>query len=583
MQYPRQSSPRASSKKTKRNHALDTIYNNEGEGRDLKTIDRHKGGSRGLTLVLLFVLIAMGIGAFASSKPGLKLGGGKLKNEATLAIEAPKDTAILSPYTLKLVLDPGNARIKEGTLSLFLPNGFVMRESAPEPTASPGKKEKQWAVTKENAQTPIVIRGMFLGNVNEEQSFRAVLNYKPENFGSEFQANALHTARLKNSPVQFTVEAPERVYGGEEKEYIVRIKNTSSEKLTDLIIQPPAGAAFSLTDPDTNAVLAIKDLDKNTELSRILHGAFAADMQGTGNLTWALRMTTDGETYTIASAIHTIAVNQQPILLSINLDENTAVLRPGDVIKGEVRYQNKTTEPLKDVTVKLTIEAPAKKRESVLDWTRLDTTGSPKVEGVQINDTARSGVITWTPDLIPLLKTVAAGQAGVLSFSVPVKSSGVFDVTGIGAADIRLSADVTTGEQALSAQPISLPLVADTSVQAGAVKAGDTVVMQWTVNHHFHTVKDGKVSARLFGNIGWLDQSDTSDGDITYDSISRTVSWNLPKLEPTAGVLTASFAVRVEKPDPTQTTLMDETTLTGTDEIASRPISRTVPAVKMPR
>lgn len=572
-------------KVSRREKTLRSIYRDDnGDVPPMRTMERRSG--RGASIIVgLFVLLFIAAGVVVWRKEGSAIFERKTTKNATveIAVKGETEASMLTPYAFTLTVNPGTAGVKEANLSLFLPNGFELQKTEPEFSETPSAKERRWRLTpNEFKKGPAFnITGVFLGNIAEQKTFRAVLTYTPRNFESEFQTNTIHTVKLASSPVAFTVNAAESIRGGEPVIFTANIKNGGPEKLMNLAIRPPTSKSFALSDDQT--VLKIADLDTNTQLTRDLHGSFSSDMEGTSALEWELIMTKEGAEYVIAKTANTIAVAPQPLILSVVLENNPGTIGPGDMLKGEVRYHNKSARPIEKTKITLFIDAPAKKRNSILEWDKLEATGSPKVEGISQSDTVRRGVITWAPDAIPTLETIAPNQQGIFSFSLPIKTSEKFDYTPVGAAQIILNLEATTGEEKATSQPITLSLAADTRITAGATKTGEAVTLQWTINHHFHNLTSVKVVANLFGTIEWLNQTDESDGTISYDPIRRVVTWDISAFAATEGVATANFAVKITQADPSQTAIMSETTLTATDDTLARSITRKAAEVKMPR
>lgn len=570
---------------SQREKALRTIYSDDnGDMPPMHALERTHGSGRAAILTLIVILLGVaGVIAWKQNGGQFNFNRPPKEQTVTVAVTGEKEAQLLTNYRFTVNADPGNTAVKEAALSVFLPPGFDLTKTEPAFTETPSARERMWRIAPDDfkKKPSINLEGVFLGNLNEQKTIRAVLTYTPRNFDSEFQTNTIHTVELKTTPLTFTVTGPEQIRGGEPVVFSTNVKNGGNEKLAGLTIKPPTHKTLSLTDDKTTFTIA--ELDKNTQLSREFHGSFASDMEGSTALEWAVAMSKDGTEYTVATASPTVAVSPQPLILTIALDNNPETISPGDVLKGEVRYHNKSAKGVEKARLILSIDAPAKKRNSILEWDRIETTGSPTVEGVQQGDTVRRGVITWSYTAIPTLETIAPNQAGILSFSIPIKTSEKFDYTPVGAASIVLSFEAKAGDQTATAQPITLPLTADTRIAAGAVKTGDVITLQWTMNHHFHNISGVQAQATLFGNIEWLNQTDTSDGTITYDPIRRAVTWDIPAFAATEGVATANFAIKIKSADPTQTTLMSETALTATDDILTRSITRKAAEVKMPK
>ena len=562
---------------------LRSIYEDDnGDIPPMKTLERRRGG--GMTFVAGFFIILLGIAGFFAwkNKDTLALPRGDKAGNVALVVEGPDKATLFASETWKFTVNAGGTLMKDANLSLFLPSGFILEGGEPAFTETPSAKERVWKLSEQDLKerTPITVRGQFLGNLGEQKSFRAVLTYKPKNFQSEFQANTLHTVTLAETPLQFSATAPERIRGGESGSYTVTLKNAGATQLTNLLIVPPTHKLFSIINEGIS--LEIKDLDRNTQLSKELHGSFAGEMEGVTALDWRVTTNIEGETYTIATASTTVAVTPQPLILAIALDGNPETIAPGDTLKGEVRFHNKSARAVSKADVILSIDAPAKKKNSILSWDKLQVTGSPSIQGIQQSDTVRRGTITWTSTAIPTLETIAPNQQGVFTFALPIKSGDAFDLTTLDIASITLALEVKTGEESATAQPVTLPLVANTTITAGALKTGENITVQWTMNHSFHNLASVRVTATLFGTITWLNQADASHGTVQYDAARKSVEWIIPAFAATEGVATASFTIKLDQPNPTQTALMSETVLTATDDTLKRSITRRAPELKIP-
>jgi len=560
--------------KNRRDKALKSVYGgSDGKLPNMKALDRRKGGQWIFIIVSAAIICLVGYSAWINRAYLIEFFQQQTQNSMTVEMRAPKHAQLLTPYSLSIALSSPQQDIEEATLSLFLPPGFIIEEAKPSFDNSPSESERQWHLKIKDfaGAAPIVVRGIFMGDFDSQKTFRAVLNYRPRNFTSEFQTNAAHSVLLNETPLRLSIDAPERVHGGAKHSYTLTVKNNSSATISNIKIQPPNHQAFVI---DTvNDDLIIKELAPNAETSIELAGSFDTITEGVTNLRWKIVVIHKQETYTLAHTNHTVAIIQQPLVVMTELAGDPKTLQPGNRLEGTVRYHNKSSQAVKNAYITLTLDTPTHDSKDLLDWTRLDTTGSPNI---------KNKTIEWDPDSVPTLKEIPPNKAGVLSFSMPIKSSDEIDITALDQADIHLETKISSETQTITAQPIIIPLIADTSIAAGAIGIADTLVIQWTMEHHFHKLENVRVVANLFGNIEWLEQTDATHGQITYDRAHRLVEWTMPSFESTDGIATASFVLRLDNPDPTQTSLMGETSLTATDATAGLQISRRAAVVGMP-
>lgn len=575
----RASGPRRSSARQKK-EVLKSLYHDDGRKKShYKQLDKQSGS--GLKLFFLFMLFsAIVAGAVAYYKtyglPNISLFNLSQGN-ARITIESEQTATLLTPFSVEIAISSEDA--KSGTLSVFIPEGFVVSDTNPKQANESRQHELSWNLGEQDfaGAAPIVISGMFTGPLNSYKSFRAIVTYEPKNFESTFQSNATATVHVNASPISVELSGPQSMTVGQQETFTLTLLNSGSEPVHNLQIQTQNLDGFKIED-----VPAIQSLAPSEQKSFEVKGSFSQQQDKTRTITWHVVTLENGTEIIMATAPHEVNISSDPLLLELSLNHNPQHLSPGQTLSGQLRYQNKNDSPVNDAQLILVIDAPSVDNQSILNWDFLDTTGSPEVIGSQISNTVRRATITWSAQTLPTLKTIEPQGQGVISFDIPVKTAEQLNLSTIGAATFRISSEFNSDDTTAQAQPLVLPLMSDAKLQAGAIKAGELIVVQWTLNHHVHHIKDIKVETSLFDSVSWATQTDSSDGTLSYDESSKTVQWMLPSHAPTDGPATATFALRLDNDDPTATAITNQTTLSFTDAIASQTISLTSPPLQKP-
>ena len=146
------------------------------------------------------------------------------KEEIKLEITGSENTA-LGATTTYFINYKNNQKIKlENTvLTLRYPNGFEFENSSVPAT----NNNNEWNLGEldANDEGQIKITGHLYGSLNEKQSLRAFLNYKPTNFNSELQAVNTLSSEITNTPYELTITGNDEATVGNEIKYEINIKS----------------------------------------------------------------------------------------------------------------------------------------------------------------------------------------------------------------------------------------------------------------------------------------------------------------------------------------------------------------------
>jgi uncharacterized repeat protein (TIGR01451 family) len=224
-------------------------------------------------------------------------------------------------------------------------------------------------------------------------------------------------------------------------------------------------------------------------------------------------------------------------------------------------YSNRGEAAMKDVVIMAVLES------DFLDWTTLKDARKGRERG---------NTITWTKEEVPALEKIDIGDEGAIDFSIDVSSFRESDIGGdfsiesfaqynIGEleklGDIATSSDedVTDNKSNTIINDINSDLTLkeevryfnEDNIPVGTgplppqVGEETTFKVYWTLSNNLHELNDLKIEMELPQHITWSEKNRTSVGSVSYDELSRKVTWQIGRLPITVYRADAEFAIQI--------------------------------------
>ena len=218
--------------------------------------------------------------------------------------------------------------------------------------------------------------------------------------------------------------------------------------------------------------------------------------------------------------------------------------------------------------------------------------------------------VTWDQTSVPDLAAIQPGDHGTLDFSfqvAPLYSPGGsllispsvgFSVSIQGKqSDAGGSVSTITGSETKTAVVSSdLGFSADAFYSTGPFantgpvppQAGQptTYTITWTITNTSNSLSGATASAQLPTYVDWVGTTSPASENISFDSTTRTVNWNIGQITPgtgtTGGARTASFQVRLNSSSSqvgTAPSLILGSSVTAKDTYTGETVSASRPAV----
>lgn len=585
-------------KKKKIDKELTAIYEDKsGRIPDMKAIKvrRHRPVLRAV-LALLFVggLLAAAAWAGFFLLPNTKT----TDEQISLTINGPEELTLGATTTYIIAYSNGqNKKLLGAVLTINYPESFSFAESSA-PSSNTGHTEWNLGEIPANGSGEIKITGKNFGSLNQKNSWRVFLNYRPENFNSEMQKNTTLETVIAKSPFTVTAAGPDSSAAGATVNYVFTVKNDGAWWPENLVLAPSWPENFYLvsstpelkkdgkwalsfpqntTTPSvTNTVFTLTG--KFTDLNLNLENAAAMKVGATLNLPFG----PNSKSYQIASSsINTELVkNGHTFSLAINGTMANLSSKPGDVLNITLYLKNTSKETMKDAEVKLILDSPALKRQSAINWPQIEDKLDGDILGEQLSDTMRRGQISWSARHLPGLKAIKPDGEITIDLRLPIKDASTFDLENLSEYLIKTSAEVSYTDNAgkkqiLSGNPIDITLNSDLSFESRISKQKENGLdireMQWIISNNFHPLKNVELSATIYGKINF-ENGQAPAGSVVYDQAEQKITWTIPEMPDGIDVLALPFTITINEANPTQNVLLSKVRVKADDATTGQTI-----------
>ena len=560
-----------------------------------------------LLLALFFALIAWVLYS-------LIFPAAKFETERVI-LEIAGPQSLLSGQDIAYTIKYGNqerVNLNNAELNVYFPENFVLTETAPLSSSAadnPGATSRinNWKLgqLKVGQTGEIEIKGRIIAEKGK-QTLTASLSYKPENFNSEFEKNAILETEIASAILSLNIDGPTQITADEKVTYKLTYQNNlkDTEKNSKITVIYPPGFIVEKSKPAPSAEKpALRDagniwykdnLEFNQPETIEITGSFAQGSSGKKDLKAKIEIKDGANLILSEEKTLSTAIVKEGLLLNLIINGSTDS-RPvilGDYLNYSITFRNNGQSTMADLEVTATLDG------EILDWSSIDDKNKGLILGDQI---------IWDKNLVPALALLPSGNSGSIDFRIKTKDmSFVAGLTGdklqatslaeikIGQINGQENNSILKSTAIITKINTDLDLrVAgryfnDDNITVGSgpippkVGAATSYQISWTVTNTLHEVKNIKIKTVLPANISWTGVSGIATGQLAYDPTAREISWQINRLPVGVTELTASFNVSLT-PSEDQVgkilILTPETTLEAVDSETNAPINLTREAI----
>lgn len=583
---------------------LDRLLRWPGRPANLRQIER-RPRSRLLPLVLLGLGVvalatAVGFAVFTRSQGKFSEAQVQLSFDLSATAASGRELPVVVSY-----LNNQGVALKSSELTLEYPEGFSVVSVEP---SSSGTLKNSWSLgtVKAGFGGQVAIRGILVGTLESEKTFRATLTYRPANFNSDFTTQAEATTRITASSVSLAVQGPSRAVAEKATSLTLRVENTSAEALQGLklILDEAEGFSLVTAEPkDDRQTWLIERLGSQEERTISLTGTFSGQTGEQRQLSFRIGFA-DGDGAFTPQATATLEVeivNPELTLTATVSGPTDGVVRLGETITYEVELKNNTDETVEDLTV------TAELSPTLVDWKRATTQPAANLTAA-----TQDGKVTWSTATTKSLAKLA--PTGSLSFTLTAPVVAATTEPSAKAKNLTLEARW----KAVSRRVESFGRPFEATADPLVIKIGTTAKLitearyyaeegnplgsgplppvvgqttsyrvSWILSNLTNDLTEVTVRTTLPGTTFWTGKvQSASAGSLSFDPGSRTVSWTLNRVPAGVGTLTsqlsASFELSVTPKASDVGLLMvltDATKLTGTDDFTKTSLTLEPPSL----
>ena len=570
------------------NERLSAIYKNEtGELPDMQHIDIRRSHFWLKFLVCALFLSVLGSGGawvyfFVLSAPSDSFS----THSVNLAITGPSLTDFGSPsiYTISYTNRSGQPLTKS-SLTIRFPVGFVLTKSSL-PAKNAAKNEWDLGVIEPGERGTLTVTGLLYGANRDNRSWRAFLTYQGATLNTEVQETASFESTIINNPYNLRINGPATIAPGMEALYTYTVDTNEQAFSTDVELAPswPENFAITSSSPALSKTLRfnIPKGSVSTSLTFVLRGRFSAGTEKSlpikGTLSTVLPATNQAFVVNSASVITEQTEGAaNGLALAINgSGSETLTASPADMLNITLSVKNSTASLIKDGTLRLIFQAPSIKRQSSINWAKLNDPTNGDLHGEQISATIRQATLSWGKKQLQTLSNFAPGEETSVSFSVPLKDANSFDLSSIKDRTITVTGGLSYTDASGTPQliPLSRHLItitSDLSFENRTVPSTDETkkeshAITWLLSHSFGSLKNVKVSAEVFPDVVFTQTAPPAAGIATYDPATKRLSWVIPDMPESVDVLVWPFTLTVSNKNPSQNTLISKITVVAEDQ-----------------
>ncbi|MEK7569293.1 MAG: hypothetical protein AAB500_00155 [Patescibacteria group bacterium] len=443
------------------------------------------------------------------------------------------------------------------------------------------------------------VKPVLFGEQGSVRSIRISIEYRVENSNSFFKKERIYDVTINSTPVDLVVSAPEEASPNQNFSLTVKAIDNASKPVIGLLLRVdyPTGFQFSSATPAPsfgNNVWAIGDLSPGADSSVTISGKMLDVFDGeekTFRVSGGLESArTRGVIETIFNTIsHRVAIKKALIEARLYINgvySGEYASSSRTPIEGEIRWANNLETKVNDLVIRAKLSGNALDRKTIY---------SPKGFYNSLDDT-----ITWDKNSERDFAEVGPGAVGSVPFSLssvslfgaskgvlsqpsidievsisgrqPLETYDAKEVSNKESKTVRISSDVGFAAKALF---LSGPFTNRGSVPP-KVERETTYTITWSLSNTSNNISKAQLRSSLPSWVKFLGPISPKDSDLTYNTQTREVVWNVGNIPKGAGISAGAVSISFQvgfTPSLSQVgtapTIVNESVLTGHDDFAN--------------
>ncbi len=430
------------------------------------------------------------------------------------------------------------------------------------------------------AEKTFKFKGKLFGQTGEGKEATAMLTYQPKNLTAKYVSKTTHLTTISNVPITFDFDISSEVESSKPLDFSLNYFSSLSFALNDITIKAayPSGFVFTSSTPKglSQNEWRIKTLN-SAQGGRIkISGALSGEVGDSKTFLAEFGIWVNGEYVILKKATKDISLTEPSIYLDqmINgVQEYSA--NQGDNLHYQIIFRNIGDKAMQDLflTVRL--------KSDLLDYTSLKAPDGQFTVG--------DNSIMWDSRKISSLKYLDAGEEGQVEFWINLSSDKISS-----SKEPQIENEVRLGQTKKTFYTkinSKLDLVQELHIDDELfgsegplplkVNQESTLTAFWRLKNYYSALKDIKIKAVLPSYVSLTGQ--VNPQEITFDSQTRELMWNISSLAQGEGVASPKMAGFQIKFTPTinqkgtSVPILTNVTITAQDDVTGDTINLTIP------
>ncbi len=333
----------------------------------------------------------------------------RLRGGVDVGINFPKEEVELGvPFEIELTLANNSANaLKNVRLEMELPANLILVDKPEERIVSRGIGDMVNGRLHRETFKVVAVPGE-----NPNYKIKSTVYYIPASISASLQKGKEVEVLIKQLNVSLELNAPERIFSGEEFEVRAVYKNGLEPKddsyRMEIKINHPPELDDVRRNPEPmgeNNNWRLEDIGMH-EGSASLKGSIELPGDANFNVTAELVMRIFGKEYPVISNTKNISINPSPLAFRVGLGNGKDVVEPGEELTYFLQYKNNANVPLEDAVIS------ARLTGEMFDMETLETNGAADL---------LTNTLIWSPVQMRQLEILEPGEEGQVSFAIKVK------------------------------------------------------------------------------------------------------------------------------------------------------------------
>ena len=461
--------------------------------------------------------------------------------KVALSVEAKEQVRIGEPFDIALILENGlDQEITETVMFLSLPDGVIFTDR---------RGDLRRATEEEVIPAGAFRREIFtvvITEFSENKSFQIEARHLPPLLGRAITTSQEFAVKVQPL-LDLKIEAPDQIISGEKFEWTFSYGNdTESVWNIDFEIQIPEELKTDLParrikidagerKSETFSATAIMEEGRKFTIKAIARGHIG------------------DKKYVLSDASAEIMVGSSPLSFRISrVQGQMGALRLGEEVVYTLSFTNNSNTVLQNVLAKASLSG------TMFDLNTIKTDGI-------VDTSART--ITWGMANVPGLAELSPGESRLLNFSINIQNA--YPIRRLSDKDFTVGINARVSSPTI---PRALNVLETVNIASMTQKiAGKTAVtvkalyrdaaskiinegvfppvvdqpteysIHWEARSYSTHMSEIEISAELPLGVDFVRQVKVEAGELLFEPESRKVTWKIPKLLATTGVLNEPF------------------------------------------